>query len=243
MWSVNFKKRAKLNNALLIEGLPGIGNVAKIAVEFLAEKFKAVPLASFVSKELNHVVFVTEDNLVASPSINMYYAKLPKRDVVLVTGDLQPFDPQSNLALGEAIVKAFKQMNGSAVVTLGGLATRNVSRMPKVYCTGNNKKLVKEFMIEGVSDKLYGVVGPIVGISGVLLGVASSYSIPAVTLLAETHANPLMLGSASAKQLVDVLSKKLGVKVNSEQLAKEISQQKAVKKPKFKQDYDASYIG
>ena len=35
------KKKVTLRNPLLIEGLPGIANVGKIAVDFLIEEFKA----------------------------------------------------------------------------------------------------------------------------------------------------------------------------------------------------------
>ena len=48
-WEVTFetKKVPKLNNPVLIEGLPGIGNVGKIAIDFIVEELKAQKLCSF----------------------------------------------------------------------------------------------------------------------------------------------------------------------------------------------------
>ncbi len=41
-WKINQSgKKPKLNNPILIEGLPGIGNVGKVAVDFLIEELKA----------------------------------------------------------------------------------------------------------------------------------------------------------------------------------------------------------
>ena len=45
-WQVTQEAKTipKLNNPLFIEGLPGIGNVGKIAVDFLVEELKAKKL-------------------------------------------------------------------------------------------------------------------------------------------------------------------------------------------------------
>jgi len=57
-------KEPNLNNPLFIEGLPGIGNVGKIAVDFLVEEFKAKKLYSFFSNKFPHSVFVNEHHYV-----------------------------------------------------------------------------------------------------------------------------------------------------------------------------------
>ena len=90
-------KMPKLNNPLFIEGLPGIGNVGKIAVDFLIEEFKAKKVCSFFSYKFPHSVFVNEDNLIEMPKIELYYKKFngKKRDLLLLTGDIQPIDEES----------------------------------------------------------------------------------------------------------------------------------------------------
>ena len=58
-WEVTkeIKTIPKLNKPILIEGLPGIGNVGKIAVDFLIEELKAKKIYSFFSYKFPHSVF------------------------------------------------------------------------------------------------------------------------------------------------------------------------------------------
>ncbi|MEK6853823.1 MAG: PAC2 family protein, partial [Nanoarchaeota archaeon] len=65
-WTVRqlAKSIPKLSRAVLIAGLPGIGNVGKVAVDFMIEELGAEKLYEFFSFNLPHSVFVTEENLV-----------------------------------------------------------------------------------------------------------------------------------------------------------------------------------
>ena len=86
-WQVTQETKTlpKLNNPLFVEGLPGIGNVGKIAVDFLVEEFKAKKLYSFFSYKFPHSVFVGENNLVEMPKVEIYYKQFKnknKRDLI-----------------------------------------------------------------------------------------------------------------------------------------------------------------
>ena len=65
----------ELKNPILLEGLPGIGNVGKIAIDFVIEELKAKKIYSLFSYTFPHSVFVNHDDLVELPSIEMYYKK------------------------------------------------------------------------------------------------------------------------------------------------------------------------
>jgi proteasome assembly chaperone (PAC2) family protein len=62
------------------------------------------------------------------------------------------------------------------------------------------------------------------GVSGLLLGLAKKRNIPAITLLAETYAHPMYLGVNGAKEIINILNKKLGVNVRIKELEKEIQE-------------------
>ena len=66
-------KNPKLKNPILIEGLPGIGNVGKVTVDFLIDELKAKKLYEITSNTFPHSVFVNEDNLVELPKIEVFY--------------------------------------------------------------------------------------------------------------------------------------------------------------------------
>lgn len=220
-------KEPKLDNPVFIEGLPGIGNVGKIAVDFLVEELKAKKLFSFFSHKFPHSVFVNEDNLVEMPKIEIYYKKFKdknKRDLLLLTGDIQPIDEESCHSFCEEILKLVKKFGCTEVVTTGGIGLQKVPEKPRIYCTSNDEKLLKSYVKKGilVERDIFGVVGPIVGVSGLLVGLGKRKGVKGVALLAETFGHPMYLGIKGAKELLKVLDDKFELGINLKKLSKEI---------------------
>lgn len=259
---IQVAKKPKLSNPVFIEGLPGIGNVGKVAVDFMVDELKAVKLYELFSYSFPHSVFVNEKNLVELPTIEIYYKKLKgKSDLMFLVGDVQPIDEVSCYAFCEKILGLVKKFNGKQVITLGGIGLQQIPKKPKVYCTGNSKEIIASFGKEpNVEIKLHGVVGPIVGVSGLLLGLASKYKISAITLLAETFGHPMYLGIKGAREILKILNKRFNLKINLKDMDKEITELEsemmkrteeiseitratAIKKLKGKLRKDVSYIG
>ena len=87
---VNQYKKPKLNNPVLIGGLPGIGNVGKIAAEYLIEKLKMEKLADVFSQYLPPQVFIDDNSVVKLVRNSLYYKKFPKKnDLLVLVGDFQ----------------------------------------------------------------------------------------------------------------------------------------------------------
>src|SRR3989339_2044149 len=125
-----------LHNPLFIEGLPGIGNVGKIATDFLIEEFKAKKGFSFFSHKFPNSVFVNEANLVEMPKIELYFKKFndaKKRDLLLLTGDIQPIDEESCYTFCEEIIKIAKHFKCSEIITTGGIGLQNIPERPRVF--------------------------------------------------------------------------------------------------------------
>jgi len=227
-WKIEYSaKMPKLKKPILIEGLPGIGNVGKVALDFILDEVGAKKLLEFVSPNFPNSVFVNEDNLIELPTIELYYKQFRNKpnDLLFLVGDIQPLDEVTCYEFSQAVLDLAKKLSVSKVITLGGVAMRSVPINPRVFCTGNNKKFIKDY-VRGtkIQSNLYGVVGPIVGVSGVLLGGASKYKIPAITLLAETYAHPMYLGIGGAREIIRVLNKKLQLKINVTALEKELKE-------------------
>ena len=224
-WEINLVgKKPKLNKPIFLEGLPGIGNVGKVAVDFLIDELKAVKLYEIFSNTFPHSVFVNDDNLIELPVIEIYYKKMKKgKDLLFLAGDVQPIDEVSCHEFSHQILDLIEEYKGSEIITLGGIGLQDTPKKPKVYCTGNSKKLIQEYKKKvKVYDKLHGVVGPIVGVSGLLLGLAARRKIPAITLLAETYGHPMYLGVKGAREILTILDKKLGLGIKLKDLDKEI---------------------
>lgn len=263
-WKINLipKRQPKLNKPILIEGLPGIGNVGKVTADFLIEELGAVKLYDIFSYTFPHSVFVNEDNLVELPTIELYYKKFEKgQDLLILVGDVQPIDEISSYKFSDKMLDILEEYHGREVITLGGIGLSQIPKKPTVYCTGNNSKFISSFKKgTNIDTKLYGIVGPIVGVSGLLLGLAGKRNINAISLLAETYGHPMYLGITGAREILKILSKKLNLKINIKKLEKEIqemelemmkktddltkiSKQTALKRIKGKFGKDVNYIG
>lgn len=261
-WQVkSIGKTPTMKDVVLIEGLPGIGNVGKVAVDFMIEELKAKKIYEFFSYSFPHTVFINEDNLVELPTIEMYYAKNHKYQLLLLAGDIQPTDEVSSYEFSDLILNIAERFKTKHIITLGGIGLPAIPEKPKVYCTGNTKSIVRKYK-KGtkLNDKLFGVVGPIIGVSGLLVGLAERRNIDAISLLAETYGHPMYLGVKGAREIVHVLNQKLELGIDIKKMDKEISKlesdmnkkakrlkeltrQQAISQQSTKQTPDYSYIG
>lgn len=224
-WQIGQKnKTPKLNRPIMVEGLPGIGNVGKVSVDFLIDELNAVKIYEINSHHFPHSVFVNEDNLVELPIIEVFYKKFndKRNDLILVGGDVQPIDEASSYEFSEKMLELLKKFSGSEVITLGGIGLAEIPKKPRVFCTGNSKEIIKKYSAKDVNQKLYGIVGPIMGVSGLLVGLAGKYDLKAVSLLAETYGHPLYLGIKGAKEVLRVLDSRLKLHINLNKLDQEI---------------------
>ncbi|MBU4284143.1 MAG: PAC2 family protein [Nanoarchaeota archaeon] len=263
IWKITkaVKKMPKLRKPILIEGLPGIGNVGKVTVDFIIDELEAKKLYDIFSYTFPHSVFVNEKNLVSLPQISIYYKHFndKRNDLLLLAGDIQPIDEVASYEFTEKILDIFEKLNGKEIITLGGIGLLTVPKKPKIYCTGNSRDIIKKYKNgTKLDNKLYGVVGPIIGVSGLLLGMAGKRDIKAISFLAETFGHPLYLGIKGAREIIEVLNKRLELRMDIKKFEKEIdeaesemmkitkgltdvSKQTALKKIKDK--FDLSYIG
>ena len=224
-WQISQKgKIPKLNKPIMVEGLPGIGNVGKVSVDFLIDELNAVKLYEINSYHFPHSVFVNEDNLVELPIIDVFYKKFndKRNDLLLVGGDVQPVDEASSYEFSDKMLELLRKFSGTEAITLGGIGLAEIPKKPRVFCTGNSKEIIKKYSAEDVNQKLYGIVGPIIGVSGLLVGMAGKHDIKAVSLLAETYGHPLYLGIKGAKEILKVLNSRLRLNINLNKLDQEI---------------------
>ncbi len=85
-------KKPKLKNPIFIEGLPGIGNVGKLAAEHIIESINAKKFAELHCKDFPPQVFINLDGTIKLVNNEFFYWKAKKRDqrdLILLTGDYQ----------------------------------------------------------------------------------------------------------------------------------------------------------
>jgi len=241
---VYFKPAIK--KAVLLEGVPGIGNVGKIAIDFLVDTLKAKKMVSLKSTGFPPSVYVNEKNLVEAPECSIYYVKGKKFDILLLAGDVQPVDEEHSFELAYEVLNIAKENKVDFIYCVGGIGLRQIPKSPRLFATSTDQKIIEEMEKKGFETKLYGYVGPIVGLAGLLTGFSKDYGIKSACILAETFGHPMYLGVKGARQVIMFFKKELGLNINLKELDKEIIEiEKEIKKiksiePKAK---PISYIG
>jgi uncharacterized protein (TIGR00162 family) len=221
-WKVNTYSKRKIRDAILIEGLPGIGNVGKIVADYLIDELKAEKIMDFFAYCLPNSVFVNEQNAVSLPSIELYYKRIGGRDFLFLAGDVQPANEEGSYTFSELILNLAQDYGCREIVTLGGIGLAEIPRKPEVYCAPNDLKFVEKFIKAGAKKEVYGVVGPIMGVSGLLVGLAGKRKIKATALLAETLGHPMYLGLKGAKESLGILCRVYSLKISTKDLEREI---------------------
>jgi uncharacterized protein len=221
-WDVSVLKKVKLSSPILVEGLPGIGNVGKIVVDYLIEELEADRIMTFFSFDLPNSVFVNEDNLVELPRIELFHKKINNEDFLFLAGDVQPSSERASYVFSELVLDLVEKYGCREIVTLGGIGLGAPPEKPLVFCAGNDELFVKKFLEKGAKNNVYGLVGPIIGISGLLVGMSAKRKIKATALLAETFGHPMYLGLNGARSSIKVLNKVYGLNVSLRSLNKEI---------------------
>lgn len=219
---VRFLEKPKLRNPIFIEGLPGVGNVGKLAAEHLIDEIKAIKFADIISKHLPPQVFVNEDGMVKQVSQELYYKK-GKDDFIILVGDYQGLTPEGQYELTDIALKIAKNYNTRIVFTLGGYGVGRVIEKPRVLGACTSLKLVEEMKNFGVVFTRGEPGSGIVGAAGLLLGLGSSlYNIEGVCLMGETSG--FFVDPKSARVVLEVLTKILGIKISMAELETKASQ-------------------
>lgn len=214
-------KKPSLKNPILIEGLPGIGNVGKLAVEHLIDHLNAVKFAELYSKDFPPQVFINPDGTIELVNNEFYYWKAKKknqRDLVLLTGDYQGLSSHGQYELVETILNISEDLGVKELFTLGGYGLGQEISKPQVLCATTDKDLVKTMKKYGAVFKKNEPGGGIVGASGLILGLGKLRGFKGVCLMGETPG--YLVDPKSAKAVLNILGKITNIDVNLSELEK-----------------------
>ncbi len=246
---IHYEEKPKLKNPVFIEGLPGIGNVGKLAAEHLIDQMKGKKFAEIVSKHFPPQVVIEESGVIRLVDNQLFYAKRDgkKPDVIILTGDYQGLTPEGQYELSDFILRELKALNVKKIFTLGGYGIGRMIRKPRVLGAATEESLVKEMKKLGVVFSRNEPGAGIVGASGLLLGLGKYYGMESVCLMGETSG--YFVDPKSARAVLEILAKILDVDVNYDELEAKAKQNDSITarlkeiEAKVDQDEDLGYIG
>ncbi len=221
---VVYKERPKLKDPILVEGLPGVGNVGKLAAEHLVDQLKAVKFADIYSKYFPPQVLVNDSGTIRLVSNEMFYVRRPEsvNDIVILIGDYQGLTPDGQYELSDKTLKMAQELGVKRIFTLGGYGLGKMIEKPRVLGAATEPELVEEMKTHGVTFSKGEPGSGIVGASGLLLGLGSLYGMKSVCLMGETSG--YFVDPKGAQAVLEVLAKILGVKIDFTELESKAEQ-------------------
>ncbi|RLG17686.1 hypothetical protein DRN75_03375 [Nanoarchaeota archaeon] len=239
-------KRVTLKSPIIIQGLPGIGNVGRLAVDYLIDETDAVLFKEIYSSSFPNSVFVNADSTVSLPSLRFYHRRIKSKDYVFIMGDAQPTEEEKSFELSEKIVETAKKWGARLIITIGGIGLRAEPSKPKVHAVVSDPKMKKQLknyvILDG--DK---TVGFIVGANGLVVGLASLAKLKAIALLSETFAHPEHFGINAALSALEVVNSITGLNIELNRLKSEVKslkrRAKKVAQMEESSPEEMSYIG
>ena len=172
-----------LENPVFVMGLPGFGNVGRIAAHLIIKFFDAKPFAELYSPSFPDYVSITTKGIAHLPRYEFYYAPMEKNNLVIMTGEIQPSfdDVVAHYDVCEAVLDFVESIGCHFIVTMGGVPI--TEDKTQVYIAATSPRLATEFMEKGAV--IYSK-GRIVGATGLTLALAKERKIDGVSLLGTT---------------------------------------------------------
>ncbi|MCL1970395.1 MAG: PAC2 family protein [Candidatus Bathyarchaeota archaeon] len=209
------------NKTVLIEGLPGLGLVGKIAMRYLIKQLKAQKIAYLYSPHFPYFVLVNKKGNVRLLRGTFYYWKNPKEgsnDLILFTGDSQSQTIEGQYEIAARMLEYAEKNHVHTIATIGGYRMETTEK-PKVFAAATSADVIEKSVKAGASLSASG--SPIVGTAGLILGLSKFKKIDALCLLSETRGylpDPL-----AAKSVLEVLNNAFNFDVELSGLNEEIS--------------------
>ena len=227
MTVIKVKEKPKLRKPVLIEGLPGVGNIGRVAVGYLISELKAKPFAQLYSKHFFPFVMLHEEYEIRLLKNEFYYWKAKKagqHDIIFLTGDCQSLSPHGHYEVVEKILDFVEELGVKEIITVGGLATGELEDKPMVLGSVTDTNTMKKYKKYDIDFSAEERVGYIVGAAGLLLGLGKERGMKGLCLLGETSGFPIVTDPKSAEMILNNLTKMLGIKLNMGKLDKRVKE-------------------
>ena len=209
--------RPVLRDPILIAGLPGVGDVGRIAADLMADQLHARRMARFFSDDLPPVAYVDESCSARAPCHSLWVARADDADVVLLRGECQAASLQGQMSLARDAFEEVLEHDPSLVITLGGCYVDGKDGPPRLLGAVSDRRLKPLFETAGIDFVPGEPINGIAGASGALITLCEEYGVDCLSIVAETSG--LFEDPLGAKAVVEALSRILNVEMDTSSLS------------------------
>jgi len=223
--SVVFLKKPRLKEPILIEGLPGVGNVGKLAAEHLIDEIKAKKFAEIYSNDFPPQALIHEDGTIKLVRNELYYWRGKDKQLIILVGDYQGMTARGQYILAQNVLDIAQKYGTQMIFTLGGYGTGIEVEKPRCTGAATHIEIVRELKKYGVSFKDE-PGGGIIGASGLLLGLGMLRGMRGACLMGETAG--YIVDPNSAREVLRVLMNYLGMEISFAKLDEKAEEVKRI---------------
>ena len=213
--TVRLIKKPELRDPVLVEGLPGIGLVANIAVAYLIRRLNAKFFGEIRSASFPDMSITDKKGVLKSPFCHLYAYRRKnedERDLILLHGNTQALTRHGQYEMCGCILDIAENLGCRYVITLGGYRPGRQVTRPNLYYAASDLETAQ--VAASLGSKALG--GQIYGVAGLLIGLATLHEMKGFCLLAETPGTRLDV--EAAQEVLKALRGILGLKLNLEDL-------------------------
>ncbi len=198
-----------VRDPIFVEGLPGVGNVGKLAAQHLVDALDAKLWFDIFSHDFPPQVTIETDGTVRLVRNQVWVVPGGgEHDLVILTGDYQPLSSEGQFALVEGVLDRLDPLGCKRMYTLGGYGLGTTVETPDVLGAATDRALVEQLEGHGVKFQEDEPSGGIVGASGLFLGLGMERGMGGACLMGETSG--YMVDPAAARAVLHVLGEVIG---------------------------------
>ena len=208
--TINLSKKVRLQNPIMIEGLPGTGFVANLSTAYLINELKAEKLAEIRSPYFQDFAVSLSDGTPRFPVNELYVCKSVEgeRDLIILHGNTQALTVFGQYELSGRFLDFIQDLGCDFIICLGGLNREKPTDYPQLYGAFTDLETRREVQQYGLNL----IKGRIFGMAGLLLGLASLRKMKGFCLLAETLGT--YPDAVAAKEILSFLMRYLGFNID-----------------------------
>jgi len=203
---INELSKVSLKEPVLIQGLPGLGYVGKVAVDFFIEKLRPRKIAELYSSYLlfpdgNLGINISEDGTYSLPRYEFYAFGEREPHAIFLTGDAQP-SVTGQYEVASMVLDFVQGLGAKSVFTMGGYGESSL---------GEKLRKMGAKMARG---------GAITGAAGVILGIGRQRGLQCAGLLGATAG--VYPDLEAARAVIQMLTGLVGIPLELKDLDREV---------------------
>ena len=206
----------ELEEPVLVEGLPGVGHVGKLAAEHLLEELDGELVRRVYTDEFPPQVTIDDDGVAELVHAELHALDADGTDLLVLTGDHQAQSNEGHYHVTDAFLDVAEEFDAGRIFALGGVPTGELIDEPSVLGAVSDGALREELEERGVEFREDEPAGGIVGVSGLLLGLGERRGFEASCLMGETSG--YLVDPKSAQAVLEVLREVLDFEVGFDSL-------------------------